>query len=99
MPGYDAPTTDMAFTLKEIVGVDDLIKFPAFADVGLEAVPDILDEAARFFAEVIAPTNRIGDTVGSQRNDDGSVTTPEGFKEAYEQYVAGGWGAMPVSLL
>ena len=94
MPGYDAPTTDMAFTLKEIVGIDDLAKLPAFADVGLEAVPDILEEAARFFAEVIAPTNRIGDTVGSQRNDDGTVTTPEGFKEAYEQYVAAGWGAM-----
>ncbi len=94
MPGYDAPTTDMAFTLKEIVGVDDLAKLPAFADVGLESMPDILEEAARFFSEVIAPTNRIGDTVGSQRNDDGSVTTPDGFSEAYEQYVAAGWGAM-----
>ncbi len=94
MAGYDAPAVDMAFTLKEVVGIDDLADLSVFSEVGLEIVPDMLEEAARFFGEVIAPTNRVGDTVGSQRNDDGTVTTPDGFKEAYSQYVAGGWGGM-----
>lgn len=94
MSGYDAPTTDIAFTLKEIVGIDQLEQLPAFGEVDFDVVPDLLDEAARFFGEVVAPLNRIGDTVGAVRNDDGSVTSPEGFKEAYAQYVEAGWGAM-----
>ena len=48
----------------------------------------LLDEAARFFAEVVAPTNRDGDTIGSILNDDGTVTAPESFKKAYEQLAA-----------
>ncbi len=94
MAGYDAPAVDMAFTLKEVVGIDDLADLSVFSEVGLEIVPDMLEEAARFFGEVIAPTNRVGDTVGSQRNDDGTVTTADGFKQAYRQYVEAGWGAM-----
>jgi alkylation response protein AidB-like acyl-CoA dehydrogenase len=94
MAGYQAPIADMAFTLKEVVGIDDLSMLPAFTDIDLEILPDVLGEAARFFGEVIAPTNRDGDIVGAVRNDDGTVTAPPGFREAYEQYVAGGWGAM-----
>jgi len=91
---YEAPTEDMLFALQEVVGVQGLAKLPAFADIGLEAVPDLLSEGARFFTEVVSPTNRTGDVQGSVRNDDGSVTTPDGFKEAYNQYVAAGWGGM-----
>ncbi len=94
MAEYRAPTEDMTFALQEVVGVGDLAKLPAFADVGLEAVPDLLEEAARFFAEVVSPTNRVGDLTGAVRNDDGSVTLPEPFRGAYEQYVAAGWGGM-----
>jgi len=53
-----------------------------------------LDEAARFFSEVVGPTNRDGDLIGSVQNEDGSVSAPESFKKAYEQYVAAGWGAV-----
>ncbi len=94
MADYDAPILDMAFVLREVVGIDDLSELPVFADVGLEMLPDVLGEAARFFGEVIAPTNRTGDLQGTTRNEDGSVTTPDGFKEAYQQYVDAGWGAM-----
>jgi alkylation response protein AidB-like acyl-CoA dehydrogenase len=57
-------------------------------------VGDLLSEAARFFEERFSPLNKVGDTVGSHRNADGTVTTPEGFKEAYQAYVDAGWGAV-----
>src|SRR3546814_18981070 len=61
---------------------------------GKDADPDtvsaILDECAKFCEEVLAPINLSGDEEGC-RIDDGAVTTPKGFKEAYAQYVAGGW--------
>ncbi|MGI9623234.1 MAG: acyl-CoA dehydrogenase [Acidimicrobiales bacterium] len=91
--GYEAPITDMTFTLTEVIGVEDLAKLPIFDDVGLDIVPDLLAEAGRFFAEVIAPTNRTGDVQGARLEADGSVTSPDGFREAYAEYVAAGWGA------
>ncbi len=94
MTEYHAPIADMLFALDHVVGVDDLAQLPAFEDAGLEIVPDLMEEAARFFTEVVSPLNRASDTQGARRNDDGSVTTPDGFKEAYAHYVAGGWGAM-----
>jgi alkylation response protein AidB-like acyl-CoA dehydrogenase len=57
-------------------------------------VGDLLSEAARFFEERFSPLNKVGDTVGSHRNADGTVTTPDGFKEAYQAYVDAGWGAV-----
>ncbi len=94
MSDYHAPLSDMAFVLDEIADIDRLAQLSAFADAGLDALPDVLAEAGRFFAEVIAPTNRTGDLEGSVRNPDGSVTTPDGFLEAYRHYVDAGWGAM-----
>src|SRR3546814_16297981 len=57
-------------------------------------VEAILTEGGRFCAEVIQPTNQTGDREGCTRNADGSVTTPSGFKQAYDQLVAGGWTAL-----
>ncbi|MFV2040204.1 MAG: acyl-CoA dehydrogenase family protein, partial [Acidimicrobiales bacterium] len=94
MAEYNAPTRDMVFALEHVIGVGDLADIPAFADIGLDIVPDLVEEAARFFGEVIAPTNRTGDTQGAVHNSDGSVTSPDGFLNAYSQYVEGGWGAM-----
>ena len=94
MSEYSPPLDDMKFALKEVVNVNSLSELPAFSEVGLEALDSLLDEASRFFNEVISPTNRTGDLVGSLLNDDGSVSTPSGFREAYAQYVDAGWGAI-----
>lgn len=94
MSDYTAPIADQQFVLEHISKLSELAKLSRFADAGLDALPEILSEAQRFMGEVIAPTNRTGDTQGSVWNPDGSVTTPDGFKAAYDQYVAGGWGAI-----
>ena len=94
MSEYLAPLEDMKFALKEVVDIASLTELPNFSEVGLESLDDILDEAGRFFNEVISPTNRVGDLEGSKLNQDGKVTTPTGFKEAYAQYVDAGWGAI-----
>ena len=94
MSEYAPPIEDMKFTLKEVVDIASLQDLPPFTNVGLESLDDLLDEAGRFFSQVISPTNRTGDLQGSSLNSDGSVSTPDGFLEAYGQYVDAGWGAI-----
>ncbi len=94
MADYKAPLRDIQFVMNE------LLDFPAhYATLpgGEEASPEvvnaILEESAKFCENVLAPLNRVGDTEGCQW-DDGVVTTPPGFKEAYQQYVEAGWPSM-----
>jgi len=94
MSDYKAPVEDMDFVLQHIVGVGELQDHEAFSHVDPTEVVGILDEAGRFFSEVVAPTNRIGDTQGSQRNADGTVSTPDGIAEAYDKLVEAGWGSI-----
>ncbi len=84
----------MKFVLTHIADLDGLTTLPDFTHADPEVAFAALDEAGRFFSDVVAPTNLSGDTAGSVRNPDGSVTTPPGFKEAYRQYVDAGWGAI-----
>ena len=91
MPAYKAPLRDMRFLLNEV------FDYPAHyaslsngKDADPETVNAILDECARYCEEVLSPLNLSGDEEGCHL-DNGKVTTPKGFKEAYEQYVAGGW--------
>ena len=93
MNTYRPPLQDMQFVLEHICDVRALAKLEAFQSFDPDSLPDILAEAGRFFAEVFAPLNRTGDTTPSVRNPDGTVTTPPGFREAYEAYVEAGWGA------
>src|SRR5689334_18772405 len=95
MSEYTAPVTDMLFVLEQLCDVRGLAELDAFRDFDLGSLPDVLHESARFVGEVIAPTNRDGDKVGSRRNDDSSVTTPPGFRQAYRQWVDSGWAAAP----
>ena len=94
MSTYRAPLGDINFVLKRFCRLDSLMATPAFAGVDSSVVPDMLAEAARFFEGTFAPLNRVGDEQGSHRNDDGSVTTPDGFRDAYRAYVDAGWGAV-----
>jgi len=93
MNQYTAPLRDMRFVLKELVGLEQVASLPGCEEVNMELVDQILDESARFCAEVIAPLNKTGDIEGS-RWEDGKVFTPKGFKEAYRQFAEGGWNAL-----
>jgi len=93
MAGYTPPTRDIAFTLRTICDIDSIISLPDFDHVDGDMVDGMLGEASRFFSEVIAPTNEIGDTVGSHLVD-GEVRTPDAFKDAWSKYVDSGWGAV-----
>ncbi len=94
MSDYRPPLRDIKFVLEHIADLEGVSDLPGFEHVEAEDVYDALDEAGRFFSEVIAPTNTIGDTQGIQRNDDGSVTVPTELAAAYQQFVESGWGAI-----
>ncbi len=94
MPAYKAPLRDMRFLINEVF---DFPKHYAGLSNGKDADPDtvnaILEECARFCEEVLSPLNLSGDEEGC-RLENGKVSTPKGFKAAYDQYVAGGWQAL-----
>jgi 3-(methylthio)propanoyl-CoA dehydrogenase len=85
----------MRFVLGNVTDLAALSGFPGYEHADPETVHGILEEAARFFEEQFAPLNRVGDVQHSRRNDDGSVSTPEGFGKAYRRYVEAGWPAVP----
>jgi alkylation response protein AidB-like acyl-CoA dehydrogenase len=93
MSTYAAPLQDMKFVIKELVGLADITAMPACAEVTGDVVDAVLDEAGKFAAEVLDPLNRGGDEQGA-RFADGKVTPPQGFKEAYDQFIAAGWNSL-----
>ena len=95
MSEYHAPLDDMRFALT-LAGVDRLLDLQAFSDFDMDTVGQVLDEAAKFAADVLAPLNVPGDQAGC-RVEDRQVVVAEGFTEAYRQFVDNGWQSLPVS--
>jgi alkylation response protein AidB-like acyl-CoA dehydrogenase len=97
MTPYRAPLADIDFTLNHVVDLASIAKLNGFQHADPATVRELLEEASRFFAEVIAPLNAIGDRQGSRLQPDGTVRTPDGFKEAYSKFVEAGWGGAHVA--
>jgi len=94
MPSYKAPVRDARFVINEVLEIGKLAELPGFAAATPDLVATVLEESGKFAAEVCAPLNLPGDQAGCTRHADGSVTTPDGFKQAYAQFVAAGWGTL-----
>ena len=93
MSGYRAPLADIRFALRSIARLDELAKLPAYRHADPETVWSVLEEAARFVGDLVAPANQPGDQRGSVMSN-GGVRTPDGFREAYRAYVQAGWGGV-----
>jgi 3-(methylsulfanyl)propanoyl-CoA dehydrogenase len=91
MPSYKAPLEDVSFLLNDVFQFDRYNNLPGFSDASADVREAILSEAAKLAEEVLQPLNRVGDVEGCTRHDDGSVTTPKGFKAAFKQVAEGGW--------
>ncbi|WP_054284478.1 acyl-CoA dehydrogenase [Gulbenkiania mobilis] len=90
---YNAPVKDIRFALNALADLPAICALPGNEDCTVELVDAILEEAAKFAEGVLAPTNRAGDA-GAKWSPDFSVRSPEGFKEAWQQYVEAGWAGL-----
>jgi alkylation response protein AidB-like acyl-CoA dehydrogenase len=96
MGQYVAPLRDMQFVLHELLHVEDELKqLPVHAEIDTDIINQVLEEGGKFTAEVLYPLNHSGDREGCHHDPvTHTVTTPKGFKEAYKQYVDGGWASL-----
>ncbi|MFB9885557.1 acyl-CoA dehydrogenase family protein [Balneatrix alpica] len=93
---YQAPVQDMQFVLDELVGMAEISQLPGYEEATPDLLQAVLEEAARLAAEVLAPLNRVGDQQGAKL-ENAEVKTAEGFAQAYQQLVEGGWTSLAAS--
>jgi alkylation response protein AidB-like acyl-CoA dehydrogenase len=92
MPEYKAPLRDIKFVMDEMLNIQaHYSEIPCGENASPDMVDAIIQEGAKFCEQVLSPLNQVGDEEGCQLSSDGVVTTPKGFKEAYQQYIEGGW--------
>jgi len=94
MPSYKAPVRDTLFVINELLKLESYGNLPGFESASADIVTAVIEEAGKFTSEVLAPLNASGDAEGCTRNADGSVTTPKGFKAAFDQFREAGWGTI-----
>ena len=94
MPKYTAPTRDTRFLVNELLDLASYGNLPGFEMASPDVTDAVITEGGKFCAEVLAPINQSGDQEGCTRHEDGSVTTPKGFKEAFNQFREAGWGTL-----
>ncbi len=94
MSDFRSPIEDIMFTLRHVADLDALAKLEGYEHADPDLIDGLVAEAGRFFDEVVAPTNRDGDTVGTKLNEDGSITTAPGFAAAYGKLVESGWNGI-----
>ena len=93
MPTYQAPVRDFQFVLHEMLQLERYSNMPGFEEATPDLIDAILEEGGKLMSEVIQPLNQVGDREGCTWKD-GEVTTPTGFKAAYETYLEGGWNGL-----
>jgi 3-(methylthio)propanoyl-CoA dehydrogenase len=93
MTEYRAPIQDMKFVINELAGLNDVIALPGYEEMTPDLAEAVLDEAAKFASEVLAPLNKPGDEHGASLDRNG-VIAAEGFSAAYRQFVDNGWSAL-----
>ena len=96
MTDYTPPLKDLLFNIHALSGIDEVLKLKRFADFDGDLIDQVIEQACRFSAEVIAPLNVPGDQAGANLVD-GKVEIPAGFADAYSQFVENGWQSMPVA--
>ncbi len=96
MPTYAAPLRDMKFLLNEVIDLQKYSDLAGYAEATPDVIEAVLEEAAKFTGEVLAPLNLPGDAEGCHW-DNGVVRTPKGFKAAYDTYLQGGWQGLTAS--
>ena len=94
MTDYRAPTADMLFALNHLAELPQVCALPAFTEASPVLVASVLEEAARFAGDILAPLNTVGDLIGTRVVGD-QVRESSGFAEAYVQFTTNGWPALP----
>ena len=94
MSQYRPPLAEMQFVMHELAGLDEIAGLPGYEEATSETVTAILEEAGKFAADVLDPLNPVGDREGARWREDGSVSTPAGFKDAYRQFCELGWNGL-----
>ena len=94
MPSYQAPVRDVQFIINNVLGIERFANLPGFENASADMIEAVLTEGGKFVENVLFPINQSGDLQGCTRHADSSVTTPDGFKAAYDQFCEAGWGTL-----